>query len=497
MTIQEYASRSVNDLRILFDLDITQLNTQWVNAGAGVWYVNADAVYAEVDSTLLTGFSAQTLPNVGSVLVDSIQLAEADTLLDCSNNEETFYWDGTNLYIHIAGGDSPFIHDITIGVVFGYSREGFTPVGGRSYYESRLLTIPTISASRDPLFYGKLQYQGGSVDLNNGDGGLDLIGEENNAYGNQARVSIGFEDLPVDEYERVFTGFVETLDVDERQVSISFKDKRKQLTKKITYTCTALNAIDAIQDLLNTEYGIPYNGLYYDTAQWEIARAKVPVVTINYTTAQSAIDIIQEICNSVFGLFIVGNNGRYSFKVVRSTDPAMYTIPEYDIINEPRATYDPSEVITSTKIGYAKDWATTGSAYTYLVDTTQEADIFSKYKTYNQRTFDTLLTSLSDAQNFSAVILAGSNTVRPRMEIEVPIKYWQIAVGDFAEVSINRPQSTWLGTRKCEVISKTYNLDRGTITFGIRKYGGDLASRVTTDGAYRITSDGYIRRVGA
>jgi hypothetical protein len=83
------------------------------------------------------------------------------------------------------------------------------------------------------------------------------------------------------------------------------------------------------------------------------------------------------------------------------------------------------------------------------------------------------------------------------MEIEVPIKYWQIAVGDFAEVSINRPQSTWLGTRKCEVISKTYNLDRGTITFGIRKYGGDLASRVTTDGAYRITSDGYIRRVGA
>ena len=128
MTYSERASKSVNNSKILFSLDITQQNVQWANAGAGVWVVNANNLYPWIDSTLLTGFSAQVIPDVGSVLVDNEQLAEALTLLDCSDNEGTFYWDGSNLYIHIVGGDPPSIHIVLIGIVFGYSRDAFTPV---------------------------------------------------------------------------------------------------------------------------------------------------------------------------------------------------------------------------------------------------------------------------------------------------------------------------------------------------------------------------------
>jgi hypothetical protein len=495
--IQEYASRSVNNLRILFDLDITQLNSQWVNAGAGVWWLNVDAIYPTVDPSLLVGFTAQTIPAVGSVNVDSTQLAEASTLLECSNNNETFYWDGANLYIHLSDGGSPYLHQITIGVVFGYSREGFTPVDSTVFYESRLLGVPRISKARDPLFYGKLQYEGGSVELNNGDGGLDTIGEDNNAYGNQARVSMGFADQSINDYQRVFTGFVETLSVDERGVTIAFKDKRKQLSKKILYTCTALNALEAIEEILLDNYSIPYNGLYFDTAIWEAEKPKALNVTIDLQREEPAIDVIQKICESTFGLFVVNVDGKYSFRVVRPGDAATYIIPDYDIINSPRAVYDPSEVITSTRVGYARDWTTTGSAYTYLNDTSQEADIYARYKTYNERTFETYLPDLTSAQTFSDAVLGRSGTIRPTFELEVPIKYYAIDVGDFAEIAINRPNATWFGERKCEIIGKSYNLDRGTITLIAKKYGNEIAYRITTDGLSRFTTDGAIRKVGA
>lgn len=498
MTYLERASKSVNNSRIIFSLDITQTNVQWTNRGSGVWVVNANNLYPWIDSTLLTGFSAQVIPDVGSVLVDNIQLAEALTLLDCSDNEGTFYWDGSNLYIHIIGGDSPFIHTVLLGIVFGYSRCGFTPVSSKVFYPGRIISLPSISQARDPLYWGKLQYTGGSVQLNNGDGYFDLIGEDYNIYGNQARIELGFEDLPLADYERLFTGFVESVDVDETGLSLSFIDKRKQLTKPITYTCTAKNAVEAIQEILLDNYAIPYNGIYYNTAQWEAAIEDALDVTINMQTAESAIKVIEGICQSTFGIFLVDNLGRYSFKIIRPADPATFEIPEYDILNYPRATYNPSEVITSTKIGYARDWTISGaSGYTYLTDTSQEADIFAKYKIYNQRTFDTYLPDLAAAQAFSNVILDYAGTVRPVLDVEVPIKYYNIEVGDFAYIEINRSNANWFGVRKCEILSKTWNLDRNTITLKVKKYGGDLADRITTYGDYRVDTDGNIRRTGA
>jgi hypothetical protein len=498
MTFTERASQSVNNLRVLFDIDITSLQNLWVNAGAGVWYVNANGLYPEVDSELLSGLSViQDLPNIGSVLVDSTQLVKASTLLECSENVESFYWDGINLYITCPGWGNPYLSKINIGIVTGYSKEGFTPVGGNSYYESRLIGVPSITKARDPLFWGKIQYEGGSVDLNNGDGGLDLFGEQYNVYGNQARVSIGFADQDISEYELLFTGFIESLSINEENVQISFVDKRKQLTKKVLYSCTNLNALTAIEEILFDHYNIPYNGLYYDTTEWELAKTRANNVTINLQEPESAIEIIQNICESTFGIFITKPDGKYSFRIVQAGDPAEHVIYPDDILNYPNATYDPSEVITATLIGYNRDWTTTGSAYTYLNDTSQEDVIFDRYKTYNERKFDTYLPDLLSAQSFSNRILAYAGEIRPNIELEVPIKYWNIEVGQFLEATINRPRATWFGERKFEVIRKVYNLDRNTITLTVKKYGGEIAYRVTTDGSSRVTTNDELRKVGA
>ena len=497
MTYLERASKSVNNSKILFSMDITQENIQWTNRGAGVWVVNKDGLYPWVDSTLLTGFTAQNIYEVGSVIVDSLQLAESSTILDCSNTEGTFYWDGDYLYVHLIGGDPPSIHLMNIGIVFGYSDSGLTPVDSRINYPGRIISLPSVSQARDTLYWGKLQYNGGNVQLNNGDGYFDLLGENYNIYGNQARVLVGFKDLSIADYERIYTGFVESVSIDETGMSVSFIDKRKQLTKPIVYTCTAKNAVEAVQEILLDNYSVPFNEIYYNTAQWTDAIGKALTVTIDMQTEESAIKVIEGICQSTFGVFLIDNLGRYSFKVIRPADAATFEIPEYDILNYPRASYNPSEVITSTRIGYARDWTISGSSgYTYLTDTSQESDIFAKYKTYNQKTFDTFLSDLTTAQAFSDVILAYAGTINPVLDIEVPLKYYNIEIGDFVEIQINRATTMWFDLRKCEILSKTWNLDRNTITFKVKKYGSELGTRITTDGDLRVTTDGYFRRTG-
>jgi hypothetical protein len=123
--------------------------------------------------------------------------------------------------------------------------------------------------------------------------------------------------------------------------------------------------------------------------------------------------------------------------------------------------------------------------------------IFDRYKTYNERKFDTYLPDLLSAQSFSNQILAYAGEIRPNIELEVPIKYWNIEVGQFLEATINRPRATWFGERKFEVIRKVYNLDRNTITLTVKKYGAELFSRITTDDFIRLTTEGDMRRVGS
>jgi hypothetical protein len=264
------------------------------------------------------------------------------------------------------------------------------------------------------------------------------------------------------------------MSVGEEEASITLSDKRVQFSKSITYQCTALNALDAIEAILLQAYSIPYNATYYDTTAWAAAKALVPVITIDIDTGNdieemSVIDIIELICGCVFGLFRIDPDNRFSFKIVDTTAAATFTIPETDILNRHEINYDPSEVISSVKIGYAKNW-TAGyvSPYTFLTDTTQEAAIYLKYKTYNQKTFYTLLTNITTAQTFATTILNYAKDVHGMGEVTVPMSYYLYGVGDIGNIAINREKTTMLGTKKCEIVSKTYNLREGNITFGYR-----------------------------
>jgi len=471
MSFATEIAKSVSDARILVDLDIGELNVQWVNNGAGLWAVDALNVYSWVDSTLLVeGFSAQNFGVISSVNVDGITLTQVDTLAEVTTTDQSFFYDTEDrmVTVRLVDFDEPSIHTIWLGIIYGYSFDEFTPVGANWRYEGRLISSPSISIRRDPLFFGKLIYGGGSPTINNMDGALDSFVENSDIYGNAARVWIGFPSLNISDYQRLYTGRIGGISVGESDVTPEIVDNRKQLAKPITLVAANTNALDLILSILENNFSAVYNDTYFDTTAWNAAQALVENVTVNMQEPAPAIEVIEKICESVFGLFLITADGKYTFKIVDTTAAAGSTINAIDIMNAKTVNYEPTEVLSSVRVGYARDWLTSGTQYTYYRDTSAEASVFTQYKTYNEQTFDTYLIDLTAATAFGTTIMNRFRAVHGQVSVEVPMSYYATEIADIVDAEILRPNKTMIGTTKSEIVSIDYNLNGPTMTLGLR-----------------------------
>lgn len=471
MTFAEYATRSVSDARVLVQIDISKLNGQWVCIGAGIWKVNTEGLYPEVDDSLLDGFTAQTFGDIGSILIDGLSATKVTTLATLTDDTNAYFWDSANndLYVCLPNYDYPWQHNIFIGAIHGYSLDEFIPSGATVLYEGRLVDSPRISQSRDPLFWGKMKYDVGGVSLKNHDGELDTFAQDHDCYGNEARILYGYKQLNIADYVCLYSGILQNISISEEEISFDFSDRRMQLTKPIQYSCTELNALEAIEEILLQSYNIQYNSSFYDTIAWEAAKALVPDITIAMREESETIRVIEDICGTVFGIFKIEPDNRFSFKIVDTSATTQTTITSNNILNHHSINYNPGEVISSVRVGYDKNWDTDYiSNYTFITDTSQEIAVFLKYKTYCQKTFYTLLTNATDAQAFATKILNYAKDVHGIGELVVPMLYYAYGVGDIVNAEIRRETTDMLGTKKIEIISKAYNLKAGTITFGYR-----------------------------
>lgn len=506
MTFQQNIEKSVSSPITLIELDINSINLQWINIGSGIWKVSFDNIYPEVDSTLLDGFTIQYFTNIGSVQCDNDILTKVSTLLEVTNNYQSFYFDDANntLYITITNYDSPYCHNIFIGQVYGFCKKEFIPINSSLIYEGRLTKIPELGISRDPLFFGKIAFDSISLDIINSDGQLDTFADSLNIYGNSARILFGYEDLDYQDYNLLYTGFIENIKITEDLVSINLVDKRKQLTKKVYYACTNKNALDAIVEVITTSYQkISYNNLFFNTIEWEEAKLLAPAITITpeADSTEEVITIIENICKSIYGLFLSEEDSRFSFKFINTSALPTIVIPREDILLDSlEINYDPTEVISSIKVGYNKnDLAGTIDYYT---DTSYEYSVYNKYKTYKEETFDTYLPSLSDAQDFATTIMDYVKDVHGSLKIIVPMKYYSVEFSGVLDCEINRINSTMLGYKKCEVLSKKYDLENNYIVLELRIISNSIVYeynyRIISDGNTRVTQDGderYIKEI--
>lgn len=554
--IQKPSSKKV----VIVELDIGNLQDFWANWRAGCWVVNFSLDYdsdPEIADAFLNTLTVHEVINIGSVLSDGVQLTLVSSTAEVQSNEQSFYWDADtkDLYIHLENGDEPSLHSVNVGEVIGIAN--FAGTHNTQPYESRLVGLPSVSKSRDPLFYGKISFDGGNVTVDNRDGEFDRRGESWDIFGNAARILVGFDELGYADFEKAFTGYIEGVRIGPENMEAQLIDRRKSLSKKIpdavfdqtTYpnlkdenvgktipvgygvmldvpaVCTneeesspstyafklfdmryhdaineitavyvdgaevtpdstdlvnatfelldadydpgdtvtvdckgyedmtgALieNALDIIKDLLTIYFPIYYTATYFNTSEWETAEALAPDINLFVEKPTEIIELIEEISTSVFGLFIIQDNGLYTYRIYDADREISQFISRDELLEVPVVEYDPTEVLTSTYVGYAKRWNEDDSPY--LHDTSQEQDIFERFKVKREETFDTLLTNSTDAQTFSDRVLALSGDVRRIFTIRTKWQTIQREIGDFVRVDVYRRKSAMLGVCKAEVI---------------------------------------------
>jgi len=501
MTLAQTLDKSVNNLRVLVEIDISQLNEQWVNYGAGIWQVNAENTYSFVSADLLNGFTAQDFGYIGSVYIDSIQLTRVDTLAEITTTPESFFYDHDTrtLYVRLVNYDNPLMHVVHIGIITPVSYNDFDISGLDTHVSGRLKSIPDISIERDILFWGRLRYGGGSIQLINSDGEYDSWGEDNNLFGNEVRVKIGNPDLTYNEFETISTRNIETVSVSEGMTDISIIDRRKYLSERLRYTCTAKNAVEAIQEIL-VSIGYTYGSTLYDTTAWQTAIDNAPDVTVRMDLLdadedEEAITVIEWNSLAAFGTLQMTSDNKFTFVITDTTKAAAANIMACDVRNKTDITYDPSEVITQAKIGYARNWST--DAYTYYTDATRQTTVFKKYKTLKQQLLETVLPDLPAATSFAETFLDYTQYTKGTFNVTVPLKYYAVELGDSVNIDIKRECNTnMLGEKKCEVIGKRYVLDNLAISFKLRITSEQDTVLLSPDDEYLLSPDGAILIAG-
>ena len=68
------------------------------------------------------------------------------------------------------------------------------------------------------------------------------------------------------------------------------------------------------------------------------------------------------------------------------------------------------------------------------------------------------------------------------------MKYFNVVFGGAVDVEINREKSIMIGTKKCEILGKKYDLENNNIQLDLRIVGPPADDRITTYGDYRFTT---------
>jgi len=222
----DWASQAVSEKIVLVDMDIGRLQEAWYNARSSVWghkfftFKNTSHAlgqgnlgYGSLGGSGTFESGSKSYPRaVGSAVVDNTNLTEQGSLASVQTNINSYWYDfdTSNFYIHCADHNDPAIFTVVLGLTMALSNKAIHINGG--YYEPRLLGIPTLSKTKDPLFFGIIKHDGGAVELDNHDGFFDSITDDF-IFGRPIEIRYGgnYHDLimPFANYRQVFTGHIE------------------------------------------------------------------------------------------------------------------------------------------------------------------------------------------------------------------------------------------------------------------------------------------------
>jgi len=252
MSFTTEKEKPVSNKIVLAEIDMGRKQINWLNYSAGIWYYRFNTFKENQEHSFLYGnflfgpfLSSGTEDSginftpfdVGSCFVDGEEYTEQASIANLISNNKSWCYDRdeTEFYIHVDGFDDPRNHKVILGITLGISNKAKHINGG--YYEPRIKGIFSISKSKDPLEFGIIRMDGGSMDLDNKDGFFDDF-TDSVVFGQPTDIKYGIDDINGTEmdyadYRQVGKFYVDDIDLGWPDCKVSLIDYRDLFSKKI------------------------------------------------------------------------------------------------------------------------------------------------------------------------------------------------------------------------------------------------------------------------
>jgi len=239
MSFAQFIEKTTSSKIVLVEMDLGKIQTKWNNYQSGIWDYRwrISPTLKNIgdgnigDGTIGDG-EYYNFSSVGSCFASGEEYAKKTNLADCISTEKSWYYDTANriFYVHADDGKEPQIFGIVIGITMGLSNQA--KYYNDLYYEPRINGIMSIDKSKDSLYFGMISFDGGSIQCSNEDGFFDGI-TSYVLFGQPVRILFGGDDLAYSDFSKVFTGYIEDLNLSYDEMNISIIDDRKKFSKQL------------------------------------------------------------------------------------------------------------------------------------------------------------------------------------------------------------------------------------------------------------------------
>jgi len=227
------------------------------------------------------------------------------------------------------------------------------------------------------------------------------------------------------------------------------------------------NPLSIIEEICELS-GIPYNIFYFDTIEWEAIRnSGLPECNLYISTLTQAIQAINLLSNSIFGLFLLTQDGRFTYKVKNTSAPIKKTILVSELLTPPTLDYLSDNYVSSVNVGYARKY-TERDSYSYFKNSTLEDSLREKYRVSKTKQFQTQLTNRNDAETYSQTVLNEFGGIFPEYTFDTKMYLSDIEILDILEVELYRFDDKSYGKVKVIVNSISYDYNTNRIQFKCR-----------------------------
>jgi len=218
------------------------LSVTWINYQPGIWQTTlspgSQLVADDNGNTGYWGGRNSQYYNIGSLNIGGEIYTEVTSSSLVISTEKSWFYDTdtTIIYVRFDSWNPPAYYATKApGAVIGFTYG----IDGNNYFEDveyipSVKSIPNLSKKKDSLFFGLLQYQGGSISFKNEDGYFDDFATRD-LYGQPVRIRLSFAGLPYNESLLVYSGRVEDFTHDFNTFKLQIADVRKLLSRKLPF----------------------------------------------------------------------------------------------------------------------------------------------------------------------------------------------------------------------------------------------------------------------